>query len=283
MKIIAIIIFGLIVFKANATSTISCSHTELCKMANVIIAENRLNNISTKNLIYITGDPHEFEPSTFEIKNLISAPILITGPNELNPWIKKIILKRSKLKNVKTISLLFNQQILSLYPEAHPEELSHFWLYPKVFCALKAQLEIELKNIGFNTLAHKSCDFQNIENQLRSSLSKTTLPVIITHSALLPLLLSLDSNKTRPIIAIKGSGDHEEASTASVKKMYDVLKYKKIIWVLETGISVPPNITNKIRPTDLVIKLDTANSQEERPFSDLVELTNQLNKIAEKK
>lgn len=283
MRKLILVIIGLIGQNANATNTFYCSHSELCKMVNIIVKENQLNDISAINLVNVTGDPHEYEPTSEEIKNLISAPTLITGPNELNPWIKKINYQRSKLKDVVTISLVFDKNILFLYSNASAEEISHFWLYPKVYCALKNKLESELKKVGFNLKNKKDCDFKKIEDQLKQALTRTIHPIILTHNALLPLLLNLDSNKTRPIIAIKGSGHHDEANSQTIKKMYDVLTNKKVVWILETGINLPPNIFNKIRSSDLVIKLDTANTKDEKPFSDLFELTNQLKLIAEKK
>ena len=85
------IIFLFFNAKVFADQTLYCSHPELCRMI------HQISNVKTENLISISGDPHEYEPTISEIKKLISAPILITGPKELNPWIKKIIFQRSKI------------------------------------------------------------------------------------------------------------------------------------------------------------------------------------------
>lgn len=277
-----VLTFCLAILQAEADTSIRCSHAELCNMLNLIVHENNLPGVSTETLVNISGDPHEYEPSTSEIKNLIKAPILLIGPNELNPWIKKIMFQRSKIAGLKTINLSLETSDLSLYPKASAETISHFWLYPKVYCALKSKLESELTLIHMEIKKPKLCDPKSIESTLQKALSKTKLPVILTHDALLPLMISLGP-KSSTILAIKGSGHHEEVSTNSVKKMYDALKNKKVIWVQEAGINIPPNILNKIRSNDAVIVVDTAKTKNQSPFSVITDLSEKLNLLADQK
>ncbi|MBC7540781.1 MAG: zinc ABC transporter substrate-binding protein [Bacteriovorax sp.] len=242
---------------------------------------NQLSNSQTESLVSISGDPHEYEPSTMEIKKLISAPVLITGPSELNPWIKKINFQRSKISNLKTVSILFDQKDYHLYPGSNGEALSHFWLYPKVYCLLKNKLEVDLKKLGYALKKNSPCDSSKPEEQLRSILTKIKKPIILTHDALLPLFLNMTNNQSHTIVAIKGSGHHEEANPESIKKMYNALDAPQVIWIQETGINIPQNIINKIRANDIVIKIDTANSKENEPFSVISELTQKLTPFAE--
>lgn len=279
MKSIAALLIIFILSSAHAV-TLSCSHAELCKLAVNIATENHLKDFKTLAQINITGDPHEYEPSTEEIKSLLSAPFLLTGPNELNPWIKKINFQRSKNNALKTISLLFDNKRLNFYPKASPEALSHFWLYPKIYCSFKEQLEDELKKYG-EAVTLKKCDSSKVENELSQTLSKVRMPVILTHDALLPLLSSLDP--AHVIVAIKGSGHHEETGTDAIKKMYKVLEAPRAVWIIENNIHVPQNILNKVRPTDIVIKLDTANSNDASSFSIINDLTQKLKLAGEKK
>ncbi len=292
MKIRSIIqnLIILCVFPMNSVQAfeqiINCSHIELCKLAKLIILENELQGLKTNSLVNITGDPHEYEPSTLEIKSLISSKYLLNGPNELNPWIKKINFQRSKNSELSTLTVIFDKNDLNFYPRASTEELSHFWLYPKIYCSFKIKIENEFKKLGYNIIAKNNCATQAItlEANLTKVLSELDLPIILTHNALLPLLISLDPKKNiRSIIAIKGSGHHEEASTLAIKKMYDALKSKQVIWIEETGIHVPSNILNKIRSTDIKIRIDTATSSEQIAFSTLQNLADQLSLIAGKK
>ncbi|MGZ3787993.1 MAG: metal ABC transporter solute-binding protein, Zn/Mn family [Bacteriovorax sp.] len=281
MKIITTIILCLIGLRAHAGSTIFCAHSELCKMVNHIAHENNLTDIKTESLVNISGDPHEYEPSSAEIKNLLSAPVLLTGPSELNPWIKKINFQRSKISSLKTISLPFEKKDFLAYPKASGEALSHFWLYPKVYCSLKTKLEEEMRKSGYALKSSKACNVKGPEEELQKVLTKIKWPLILTHDALLPLLQELD--KSHMIVAIKGSGHHEEAKPETIKRMYDALNAPQVIWVEETGITTPQNILNKIRSKDIVLKIDTANSKDDRPFSALMEMTEKLSSLIEKR
>lgn len=268
------ILLLLLSLEAFPKNILYCSHPELCKMINQI-SEN-----PTESLVSITGDPHEYEPSILEIKNLISAPLLITGPAELNPWIKKIHLQRNKIPSLQTISLLLEQKDYLAYPSANQEALSHFWLYPKTYCSLKNKLEKELVKLNHAAKKIKPCDFKKPEEALRALLIKIKKPIILTHDALLPLLDTL-GGKGHTIVAIKASGHHEEASPQSIKKMYNAMASPQVIWIQEAGINIPQNIINKMRPTDIVIKIDTAKTKINDAFSVLNELADKLTPYAE--
>lgn len=281
MKTIPVIIFCLFLFITPVyAGTLSCSHSELCKLASLIAHENNISDLQTQSLVNMTGDPHEYEPSTAEIKSLLSAGVLLTGPAELNPWIKKIHFQRSKNPTLKTISLPFEKKHLDFYPGASAEALSHFWLYPKIYCSFKTLLTVEMKKNG-EKVSEKNCDTSRIESELKSSLALLNKPVILTHDALLPLFKSL--HPARPVVAIKGSGHHEEAGTDSIKKMYDALKAPSVVWIVESGIHVPQNVLNKVRATDTIVKIDTANSSSTAPFSVLSELAGKLKSAGEKR
>ena len=58
--------------------------------------------------------------------------------------------------------------------------------------------------------------------------------------------------------------------------MYEAIKAPKVIWIIETGINVPDNILNKMRKSDKVINIDTAQSKDNKYFSILNELENKL-------
>jgi ABC-type Zn uptake system ZnuABC Zn-binding protein ZnuA len=265
--------------QAKADTVISCSHSELCRLAQTIFTENHMQKIQFNTLVKIVGDPHEFEPSTAEVKNLIRADILIAGPAELNPWIKKVNYQRSKTPALKTINIPMDKTEYSFYPNASHEALSHFWLYPKIYCALKSKLEEQL--IAMNMLlvvpTKKTCSSEvlKIETELSKTLEEIKMPVVLTHDALLPLLESLNKNNAK-IVAIKGSGHHQETNPQAIKNLYDALRMPKVIWVEETGINVPQNILAKKRSGDITIKIDTANSNGTTYFPILLELNEKL-------
>jgi ABC-type Zn uptake system ZnuABC Zn-binding protein ZnuA len=266
----------------SAPKTIHCSHPELCRLSQIILNEHSISNYNFQTLVNISGDPHEYEPSSTEIKKLITADFLLVGPHELNPWIARINFQRKKLKTLTTLSLLLDKKDFDLYPGSSHEALSHFWLYPKLFCIMKERLFTNLQEIKIIPVNAKNKTEQcqneksNIEKELRHSLSLLKLPLVLTHDALLPLFESLKTDPAYLIVAIKGSGHHHEATPHSVKKLYDALKAPKVIWIEENGIRVPQNILSKKRSTDIVVTLDTANSQGLDYFQVLTNLNNKL-------
>lgn len=274
-----IFLFTLVLSSALPAQTISCTHAELCRLVQQLAEESHLSGLKTETLINMAGDPHEYEPATAEIKKLLSAPILLTGPTELNPWMGKIQEQRSKNASLKTLSLLFEKKHRGFYPQASGEALSHFWLYPKIYCEFKAQLAAELLKLGEKITTPK-CEAGKIEAELARALKATTYPMILTHDALLPLLSSLDP--AHQIVAIKGSGHHEEVSSAAIKKMYKALEAPTAIWVVENNIHIPQNILSKKRTGDIVITLETGASAA-APFSTLSELATKLTALGTKK
>lgn len=265
----------------KADTIVSCSHPQLCTLAQKIFTENHMKNYKFVNLVAISGDPHEYEPSSAEVKNLIKADILIAGPVELNPWIKKVNYQRSKLA-LRTFNIPMENKEYSLYPNASHEALSHFWLYPKIYCALKTKLEDQLvaANILAALPAKKLCSNEalKIENDLQATMESLKLPVVLTHDALLPLMESLSKNSAN-VVAIKGSGHHSEATSKSVKKLYDALQKPQVIWVEEKGINIPQNIMSKKRANDLTVKIDTAYATESQNYFPILNELNEKLKV----
>lgn len=260
-----------------------CSHPEICSLAKTILDESNTKNIEPKVAVKIAGDPHEYEPKLSEIKTLLKASVLLAGPIELNPWIKKVNYQRSKEKDLKTISLNLTQNLAQKYNNASKEVLAHFWLYPQVYCDLKSQLVHAMKDAALipNTFTFNLNTCQSeanlIENRLKDTLSKSPYSIILTHDALLPLFEQAKGKDG--VVAIKGSGHHHETRSDSVKKLYDFLKGPKAIWIKETGINVPKNILNKIRKDDFLIQIDTAKTLSSSPYSILEELIQKIGEI----
>lgn len=283
--LIFILLVSLISYLPSVSSArvISCSHPEMCRLAQIILSENKVTDNEFKNVVKIVGDPHEYEPTTTEVKDLIKAEILIAGPVELNPWIKKVNYQRSKAPLLKTLNIPLTKAELALYPGGNHEALSHFWLYPKIFCALKTKLEAQLisQNIMKAQASKNPCpeEATKIENEFKTTIQNIKVPLVLTHDALLTFLESVSTDNHTKVVAIKGSGHHQETSPKSVKKLYDALKEPKVIWVDEVGINIPQNIVSKKRSTDISLKIDTANSTGSSYFPVLSELNEKLKAI----
>lgn len=264
LNILISIFFSTAVFAFNE---VACSHEEICKLVQSIDSQTK-----TKVLVNIKGDPHEFEPSADEIKSFLSAPILIVGPIELNPWIKKIHYQRSKNPALKTYSFTLNPDISKFYQSDNKEALSHFWLYPRFFCDFKNQLfSFDL----FSQIKNKTkCELTNIEKLLESKLKNINQPIVLTHDALYPLLRKYTKAEIA-IINLKGSNHHEEISPLAIKKIYQI-KQQPIIWILEKNISVPDAIKTIIKNNDQKIYIDTAKSENPNEFAILATLLKEI-------
>jgi ABC-type Zn uptake system ZnuABC Zn-binding protein ZnuA len=264
INLLFIAIYG---FSSNlfaAKEVIHCSHSEICSLASKILDESL---VELKSEVVIVGDPHDFVPKSDSIKKLMDAKILLSGPNALNPWMKKINDQRNKSAEKKTLFLSIDSKFRSIYPQASGEALAHFWLYPSIYCSQLSQLykELEKNNLKLllksNPLSLEKCAEQAalLDKEFAEALLKLKYPIILTHDALYAYILKVNPDPFK-VLAIKGSGHHEEASPQSIKKLYQMLKNQKVVWLEEKGIHVPENVMNKKRKDDIVIFLDTAKS-----------------------
>lgn len=267
---------------------ISCTHSQLCLMAEFILKSHELKkneHYTIKQTIKISGDPHDFEPKASEIKELINSSLLISGPTELNPWIKKITEQRKKNKTLKSISLSIASDSFTTYKSKNKEALSHFWLYPEIQCDMEAQLEeklVEYQLIKERVSLRNECsdEAQVVEAELSDAIKKMKYPMVFTHDALLPLF-NIYKLKNQNFLAIKGSGHHHETTAASVKKLYDALKAPLVIWLIEENINVPKNILDKKRANDLELKIESAEPIDSKRFSNLVLLKDKIKALNE--
>lgn len=271
----------------QAKTQIGCVHPELCNLAQKSLDTE---SYEITNIVTMIGDPHEFEPNPQEVKKLISTPFLITGPSDLSPWAKKINYQRSKLNNGHvTFILSLSSEDYALYKNNNQnpnrEALSHFWLYPKIYCLLRSQFEklAKDKNLKIKNSKLDACQSEaiKIENEIKITLerlAKLKIPLILTHDALLPLLKYLGGVEL-VVVAIKGSGHHQEATVETVKAMYEALKFPRAVWIQEDSIKVPANILNKKKNKDHTIYIDTATSSDVEMFSILKKLKSKLEEI----
>jgi ABC-type Zn uptake system ZnuABC Zn-binding protein ZnuA len=264
----------------HANEIIFCSHPEVCNLLNKI----KIDSVATKSLVVISGDPHEFEPNANQIKDLLTANPLVTGPLELNPWIKKISYLRSKNPGLKTISLKLNEKQIRFYSNGNLEALSHFWLYPQIQCDFINQLALNREVLSKINKQKIKCNVTEIENKISQTISKLNSPIVLTHDALSPLLTTYgkSTNKNFKIINLKGSNHHEEISSNSLKNLYQNINGQHVIWILERDIKIPDAINAKIKSSDKVINIDSANSStssvSQDEFQVLTKLLDELNR-----
>ncbi len=240
-----------------------CTHPQLCQ---VVADYYKLSNIQAPKLtkaIASNKDPHEVEPTTTELKNIYKARYLITGARELHPWITSILNLRSKKPELKTFSYDVNQDYLKRYPKSHKESLAHFWLYPDIKCDVfnKFQKWIERDKEPIE------CPYK--EEALVLKDIKIEIPTIVSHDAIVPLLLSLGIEA----YSIKGSGHHEEPNPKQLKEIHLLLKkHPKVLWIVEKQIHFPNAIEALKRKDDKIIHIDTNRDYPSNKDAPLIEL-----------
>lgn len=205
--------------------------------------------------VIFIGDHHHYEPNSNVIKTFIQAPLLVTGPKALHPWLTAIAKKRDQ--SLKTIDARIDIKFSEIYQSKNTEVLAHFWLYPEIACDFLAQYQQKLKKnqIKINSVTENEClnKFKSNWNSLVLSAKKIKMPIVLTHDALIPLFKTLNLN----VLALKGSNHHEEISPDAVKTLYKETKNTRLIWIQEDGFEIPVAIKRLIKNNDIIIKLDT--------------------------
>lgn len=211
-------------------------------------------------------DLHHFRPSLGQIKRLQKKELYILGPKELFPWGTELF------RNKKTIILDLSQK--DFYPyTGSAEELSHFWLYPEIQCSLQKKIKAILQKEGFLTKEAQCLPLEEFLKLKEKMMKYEIPPLIITHSALSPLLKSLKIDH----FSLKGSGHHEEISTKHFKNLLSFLKKRPHhIWIQESNIRIPEAVFRHKKLKDHVISVNIQNSK------DLLKFLNQLIEVSRK-
>ena len=263
----AVLVFLSIFFVTNISiaSEFLCTHPQACNL----VSESLLD--SDKHVFKLAIDkeldPHHHELSPLEIKSLITAEYLIIAPEELQPWVKTILKKRSK----NTLIISLSDEVKNLQ---NTHQLSHFWLYPEQLCFNKKFIRTQLKKYKFKVNNHK-CNkdyLNNMSNTLKDLNSKS---YVLSHDALSGLFSKFKINH----IALKGSHHHDSIDS---KKMKILQKFKKkyptLTWIKESNVKIPHNIINKKRTTDSIIELDITGKLGTKSEQVLLDLITKLTK-----
>lgn len=255
---------------------ILCAHPQICNLLSIITAKENVSSV-----VVFVGDHHHYEPDAKVVKTFIQAPLLITGPKALHPWLNKIIKKRSST-NV-TIDAKITPTFFQKYQTNNQETLAHFWLYPDIACDILMQYKNELKKINYPTkeISQYECleRFKNISLKMKAITANIKRPIVITHDALLPLFKSLNAN----VISLKGSSHHEEIAPKVVKTLSQELKNNSVIWIQESGFEVPHVIKKLIKKDDLVVQVDPNGKMGENIEETLNQIALKLSAIQELK
>ena len=246
------VLMTLLFFSLSARAdTWLCTHPQLCQLVEDYHRANNSELPKLEKAIATIGDPHHIEPSSKEIKNMSKAPVLLAAPMALHPWSNAIVNMRAQNKKTKTFEFKTSKNILTTYTDASLESLAHFWLYPTIHCDYWQQYHQWLNS----NKEMPVCPYLEQEEKLKLAAKKVTIPIILSHDALVPLLRSwaIDAH------AIRGSGHHEEPRPEQLKKLKQLLdKNAQVLWVIESKIHFPNSLKSMQRTSDRRLELDTS-------------------------
>lgn len=264
---------------------ITCTHPIICALAQRtiknVVSSQQTKAMSFNSPVQRTSDPHHFEPGLKEIKGLLNAPYLITGPTELQPWERKIKTWRQKRPDLKTIYLELPRKIDDLYRSNNRHALSHFWLYPKLLCLFEKRIVTQLNLFGIPLKKHVNqhgCSYLKLDRQASRIFSRLKHRiVIVTHDALMPWLKKYSVNAH----AITSSDHHQELTTTVIKKLITLLQEtqnQSNIWIMEKNIPIPPLIGRQIKPNDKIINFQPQQiGHDQSPTAPLRKILKSLN------
>ncbi|MFZ4714863.1 MAG: metal ABC transporter solute-binding protein, Zn/Mn family [Bacteriovoracaceae bacterium] len=246
---------ALLFFSFFSHAQIVCTHPQVCNLAQeILVTQSKMKNVLPMNV-----DPHHFEPGIGQVKESLSAKILITAPIELQPWLKNILETRKK-KNLPTFVLKTLGQTDTLNAQAH------FWMYPEVVCFNWMNLRMFLAD---QKLAVKSDD---CVSPAKPSHSVDRI-FILSHDALKPLL----SKYAGQVIALKTSDHHAEILPSTLKLLTTLPDSEKVVWVMEKNIIIPDQIIKSYRkPHQSFLTFDLDGIIGERPHGRFLDLMKKI-------
>lgn len=282
MKLLLTLLILAIAQPSLHAQQITCTHVQVCNLIDDQLAQ--ADGVKTKQSdlpLTTSGDPHHFEPSSAQIRSLLTSPYLISAPLALHPWMAPVLEKRAQNPELKTYSLEPDPKFLELYPGAKIESLSHFWLYPEISCQMQSQVASQLKKWGLSAREYTLCPNSYVEftqNKAFKALQGAT--IVLTHDALAP---KLKENKIN-VITLRGSHHGERLSSATLKSLHrELAKRQKVIWLFEEPLENSDQIMALVRPSDTQVKANTLGELFEKPFETYLRVLKELNKAGASK
>jgi len=188
-------------------------------------------NVEAKNLVPAGVEPHDYEPTPQDIKNLLDADLVIINGAGLETWIEKIFpSNQSKLLNMANF---VNSE--SVDP--------HFWLNPEIFeqeaqVVAERLIALDPKNQSSYkaNLQSYNAQLKNLQKNYQDGLAKCQLRTIVTnHDA----FGHLGKKYNFEIISISGVSPEDEPSAQKLAKISNIVKEQKIQYILTESLLSP--------------------------------------------
>jgi ABC-type Zn uptake system ZnuABC Zn-binding protein ZnuA len=238
-----------------AQAQVVCTHPQVCNLARALgVKKDEL-----KFPLLFKSDPHHYEPTIREVKELSSAKILLVAPIDLQPWIKNILDQRLKKKLPTFVFQTLSQP-------NNKKAQSHFWMYPESVCFNWMNLRNFLSHEKFNVIP------DDCPNPAKPKHSFDKI-FVLSHDALAPMLSKYSSQ----VISLKTSDHNAEILPSTLKEISKLPDSSKVVWILEKNILIPEQIIKTYqRPKQTVLSFDLDGTIDEKPHDRFLELMKKI-------
>ena len=207
------------------------------------------DKINLTNLVPAGTEPHEWEPSTGDIKNLENADVLIYNGASMENWVDKVV---KSLNNKKLITVEASKGINLSENKDKDEDLKydpHVWLNPmnakKELEAIKyAFVKADPKNKDYyeKNYADNAKKFDELDAEYRASAATfKSKNIVVAHQAFGYLCGAYGLKQ----IAIEGLNADSEPSPAKMAEISDFVKKNKIKYIFFEDL-ISPKVADTI-------------------------------------
>ena len=180
-----------------------CDHPQTCDALEKVLGERAERVVPVFE--HAGGHSHHSSLSISDIKKALNVPFIVLSPEGATPWPHNITPGPS-------FQLTIDERFVKKY-KASPEELSHYWIYPDIYCDVLNTLSLR-----FTDSLYTDCPRANPPRRIPTTL-------LLSDHTLEPLLNFYNiSGKS----LVRGSG-HEALSFSPhlFKELYDNLESPK--------------------------------------------------------
>jgi zinc transport system substrate-binding protein len=202
-------------------------------------------NDTVTNITPAGSEPHEYEPTTVQIRDIYESKLFVFNGAGLDPWADKIQENLGKT-GVKTVNMSSKFNILnSVEASEKGNQDPHIWLSPSMY---KQQVEVirdqlvtmttnsTNKNIYNNNADLLLKDLTKLETEFKTRLSKCDKKEIMTSHDFLQYLAR---DYGFSVVSINGLSPDREPSSLELAETTKLIRDKKIKYIFTETLASP--------------------------------------------
>lgn len=207
--------------------------------------------IDLKLLVPVGVDPHEYELSLKETKELETTDLFLYNGSGLEHWGEKVD-KSMKDKNRAVINASDHVELLNIEDDhehddhEHGDKDPHIWLDPSNVDKIAKQLTSQLKTLDKENSSSYEDNYLELSKKLKDLddkyneelKNKKTNTILVSHMAFGYLAHRYELEQ----IAVTGISPHSEPSPKSISKLIDLTEEKNIEYIFFEVLSSPKSV-----------------------------------------